>query len=404
MTRLPPPLRALLLAVALVGGLLIPAGAAVHSARDGRDYASFHYAVRVWAGGGDPYDAAALTQAARGDGRRGTVYPFFYPPPALPMLGWTLPLGLQAGHRVMAALNLGALLGLGVLLARWLRAPAWLPLLLLASSSGAMETARLGQVNGVLALLVGLGAWRARGGPIAAAALLKMSPAVLLVRFLAARRWRPLRVGLGVGAAGLGASMLVVGPGLFGRFFLEILPGLSDGGWNGLGVPLSFRANHSLPGLLNGLFPGPDEATLSPVARGLGAAASLVGLAGLAWLGRVERDALGEGLLWGALSALVVVTPVYAWEHHHVLLLLPMVAVGVALLRGRLPRWTWGIFGLCWAIWAWRLPWWRAAWQAAAPLRPLIEESKLLLPVLLLGLGAWGAARSPAAEPPIRSA
>ena len=81
-----------------------------------------------------------------------------------------------------------------------------------------------------------------------------------------------------------------------------------------------------------------------------------------------------------------------------VMLLLPMVAVGVALGRGRLPRWTWAVFGLCWAIWAWRLPWWRAAWRSAAPLRPLIEESKLLLPVLLIGLGGWGAARSPDAS------
>jgi alpha-1,2-mannosyltransferase len=401
-TRLPPKLRALLLAVALVGGLLVPAGFAVQRARDGRDYASFHYAAQLWADGGDPYDSDALTRAARQDGRKGTVYPFFYPPPALPLFAWTLPLSLQWGHRLMALMNVGALLGLGFVLARWLKAPLWLPLLLLACSSGAVETARLGQVNGVLALLVGLGAWRARGAPIAVAALLKMSPAVLLVRFLAARRWRALFMGVGVGVGGLAASLLVVDIALFRRFFVEILPGLSDGGWNGLGVPLSFRANHSLPGLLDGLFPGPDDATLSGTARTLAGGATLVGIAGLGWLGRVERDPLGEALLWGALSALIVITPVYAWEHHHVLLLLPMVAVGTALLRGRLPKWAWVVFGLCWAIWAWRLPWWRAAWRTLAPLRPLIEESKLLLPLLLLGLGAWGAARSPAA--PVRSA
>lgn len=374
----------------------------MRGARDGRDYASFHYAARVWSDGGDPYERAALTQAARDDGRGGTVYPFFYPPPALPMFGWTLPLSLVWGHRLMAVMNLGALVGLGLLLARWLRAPLWLPLLLLACSSGAVETARLGQVNGVIALLVGLGASRGRAAPVAAAALLKMSPAVLLIRFAAARRWRELLVGLGLGAGGLAAALMVVDLALVRRFFLEVLPGLSDGGWNGLGVPLSFRANHSLPGLLNGLFPGPDEATLSATARTLGGGASLVGIAGLGWLGRVERDPLGEALLWGAFSALIVVTPVYAWEHHHVLLLLPMVAVGVALLRGRLPRWGWLVFWLCWAIWSWRLPWWRAAWRSLAPLRPLIEESKLLLPLLLLWLGAWGAARSPAAT--VRSA
>lgn len=400
MTRLPPKLRLLLPILALVAGLLVPAGLAVSGARDGRDYASFHYAVQLWADGGDPYDQPALTQQARQDGRKGKVYPFFYPPPALPMLSWTLPLGLRTGHAVMATLNLGALVGLGVLLARWLGAPLWLPLLLLATSSGAVETARLGQVNGLIALLIGLTAWRARGAPVAVAALLKMSPAVLLVRFLAARRWRPLLVGIGVGAGGLALSVGIVGVDLTTRFFGEVLPGLSDGGWNGLDVPLSFRANHSLTGLLNNLFPGPDEATLSAPARLGGRVLALSGYGALAWIGRRRLDPVGEGLLWGALSALVLITPVYTWEHHHVLLLLPMVAVGVALLRGRLPRWAWALFGLCWAIWAWRLPWWRAAWNAAAPLRPLIEESKLLLPLVLMGLGAWGAVRSPEADTP----
>ena len=373
----------------------MPAGEAVYRAKDGRDYASFHYAVDAWSHGADPYDPASLTRQARKDGRKGRVYPFFYPPSALPMLSWTLPLGLQTGHRLMAVLNLAALLGLAAVLVRWLRAPAWLPLLLLATSSGAIETARLGQVNGLVALLIGISAWRGRGGPVAVAALLKMSPAVLLLRFVAARRWRAFALGVGIGVGGLALSAGIVGVELTLTFFRDVLPGLSDGGWNGLGVPLSFRANHSLTGFLNGLFPGPDEETLSTVARLGGRATAVGGFAVLAWIGRRRRDPLGEALLWGAFSALALITPVYAWEHHHVMLLLPMVAVGVALRRGRLPRWAWAVFGLCWAIWAWRLPWWRAAWRAAAPLRPLIEESKLLLPVLLIGLGGWGAARSP---------
>ena len=373
----------------------MPAAAAVWRAKDGRDYASFHYAVEVWQADGDPYDPVALTQQARQDGREGRVYPFFYPPPALPMLAWAQPLGLQVGHRLMAALNLAALLGLAGVLVRWLRAPPWLPILLLATSSGAVETARLGQVNGVIALLIGVSAWRGGGAPVAVAALLKISPAAFLIRFAAARRWRPLVAGVGVGLGGLALGAAIVGVDRTVAFFEEVLPRLSDGGWNGLGVPLSFRANHSLAGLLHGLFPGPDEATLSPVARWVSRVLVLTAFGTLAWVGRRRRDPLGEGLLWGALSGVVLITPVYAWEHHHVLLLLPMVATGAALLQGRLPRWAWAPFGLCWAIWAWRLPWWRAAWNAAEPLRPVIEESKLMLPVLLIGLCGWGVASSP---------
>ncbi|MEC8424628.1 MAG: glycosyltransferase family 87 protein [Myxococcota bacterium] len=406
MTRLPRKLRILLLSLALGGGLLVPAGREVRGATDGRDYASFHYAVRLWADGGDPYDGAALTQRAREDGRRGRVYPFFYPPPALPMLAWTLPVSLRMGHGIMAMVNLASLIGLGLLLARWLRMPMWLPVLLLATSSGAIETARLGQVNGVIALLVGLAASRSRGVPVAVAALLKMSPAVLLLRFLAARSWRPLLAGLGVGLGALVLSVGIAGVECSMRFFRDVLPGLSDGGWNGLGIPLDFRANHSLAGMLNAAFPGPDDVTLSQTARRFGIGLTASGFLALAWLGRRRFDPLGEALLWGALSALVVITPVYAWEHHHVLLLLPMVATGQALREGRLPRWCWSLFLRCWVIWAWRLPWWRAAWRSWPALRPLVEESKLLLPLILLGLGSWGAARSPGDRdgPGVRSA
>lgn len=395
MTRLPRKLRILLLALALCGGLLVPAGHAVHEAADGRDYASFHYAVRLWAQGGDPYDRGALTQQAREDGRTGRVYPFFYPPPALPMLAWTLPVSLRVGHGLMAMANLASLIGLGVMLARWLRAPMWLPVLLLATSSGAVETARLGQVNGLVAFLIGIAASRSRGAPVALAALIKMSPAVLLLRFLAARSWQPLLTGLGVGLGVLALSAGLVGVECSVRFVRDVLPGLSDGGWNGLGIPLDFRANHSLAGMLNGVFPGPDDGTLSQTARQLGRGLTALGFLGLGWIGRRRFDPIGEALLWGALSALVVITPVYAWEHHHVLLLLPMVAIGQALRERRLPRWCWMLFLLCWAIWAWRLPWWRAAWRSWPSLRPLVEESKLLLPLVLLGLGGWGAARSP---------
>jgi hypothetical protein len=387
------------LVAVLVAGFVAPAAWSVAQETDGRDFASFHYAARVWQQGGDPYDPGQLAALARADGTRGAVYPFFYPPPALPMLAWTGWTPLLGGHRLMAALNLVALAGLGAVLWRWLKAPPWLVVLLLATSSGAVETARLGQVNGVLALLVGLGLWQGRGAPVGLAALLKMSPAILLFRQIAARDWRPVLVAAATGATGLLATLLVVDVGLYERFFLDVLPQMGDGGWNGLDVPLSFRANHSLPGLLDRVFPSPDDVHLHPTARLLGTAASGAGLLGVCWLGRHRRDALGEGLVWGALHALMVITPVYSWEHHHVLLMLPMAAIGVALLEGRLPRWAWSLFGLCLAIWAWRQPWWRAAWRAAPSLRLVIEESKLLLPLLVLGLSAWGGARSPIEEP-----
>jgi alpha-1,2-mannosyltransferase len=394
--RLPPGYRTALLALALLAGLVVPSMWAASQERDGRDYASFYAATRVWVRGGDPYETDQLTALVRDEGvRRKPVYPFFYPPPALPLLSWNLMFGLKAGHMVMAGLNVGALVALGAVLVRWFAAPGWLIVALLVTSSGAVETARLGQVNGLVALLAVVGLWRGRGGLVAVAAVVKMSPALYLVRWLVQRRWRPVIVAVIVATLTLAACVPLVGAEPTRRFFFELLPSMGSGGWNGLDVPLSFRANHSLSGLLHSVFPGPDDQHLSSLTQGLSGAFTLFGVGALAWIGRQERDALGEALVWGGVTGVLVVTPAYTWEHHFVLLLLPMAAVGTALLRGRLPRWSWALFAVVWAVWAWRLPWWREALHAAPQLGWMIRESRLLMQMLLIGLCAWGALRSP---------
>ncbi|HVS03016.1 MAG TPA: hypothetical protein VMT16_09620 [Thermoanaerobaculia bacterium] len=65
----------------------------------GRDFDSYHYAARVAAAGGDPYDLAALDRAAAAEGWR-VVHPYFYPPPFLLAMQWTLPLDLVTAWRV----------------------------------------------------------------------------------------------------------------------------------------------------------------------------------------------------------------------------------------------------------------------------------------------------------------
>ena len=169
-----PAFRTSAVGVALLIGLVIPAAYEVWAAADGRDFASFYYAALVWWDGGDPYAVEAVNAAATLDGRRQRVYPFIYPPPALPFAALWAPLGLRGGHAAMALVNGVALLVAGWRLHRWLAVPLWLPALLLATSSGAIETARLGQVNGIIALLVVLAASRSSGSMLALAAVMAM--------------------------------------------------------------------------------------------------------------------------------------------------------------------------------------------------------------------------------------
>ncbi len=250
--------RPLLLAVVLV---LLYLAIAVAPAwlglfGDTRDFATFYAAVTVWQQGGDPYAFAQLQEAAP---RGTTVYPFFYPPPALPLLAWIGLLPLQAGYRAMFLLNQLALVGVMAVLWRWFRPPAWLLWLSAVTWVPVAWSGRMGQVNVVVLLLLLLGAWRSRGGALALAALIKLSPALLAGRWLADRAWRPVLASI---AVYVGAHLLVlpwVGPDLQARFYLDVLPQFASGAYNGLQVPISLPANHSLANLFDQLWPGPGD-------------------------------------------------------------------------------------------------------------------------------------------------
>ena len=68
----------------------VPYQATVNS-RSGRDYASYHYAVKATHNNDSPYTVEDLNQLAKEEGTRKSVHPFFYPPPAiLSVLGTTI--------------------------------------------------------------------------------------------------------------------------------------------------------------------------------------------------------------------------------------------------------------------------------------------------------------------------
>ena len=74
----------------------VPYRATINS-RSGRDYASYHYAVKATQNNDSPYDVEVLNQLAKSEGTRKSVHPFFYPPPAMLSVFWVQPLTLSQG-------------------------------------------------------------------------------------------------------------------------------------------------------------------------------------------------------------------------------------------------------------------------------------------------------------------
>ncbi len=392
-------LLVVLLVVYAVTGLR-PAAQAVWSSSNARDYATYHYAVQEAVAGGDPYDTAALGRRAAAEGTRRGVHPFFYPPPFVLGAAWVAPLDLATGYRAWFVVQQISVLGILAVLWRWLGASPLLLAGVLATFSPIPDNLKMGQANLPVLLLAVVALWRGWGAVMGAAGMAKMSPALYLVGWAAKRRWRPAVVAA-LTAVGLSiATLPLVRFEHQMRFFTEILPGFSTGEYHGLRVPITLPANHSIPDLFNQLWPGQDKHHLSATAATASKIVSLGLLAALVPVFHRSRGALGEAGAFGALTVLLTITPVYAYEHHLAFLLLPVVVVGAALERGALPRWTAALAVPAYAFTAIPLYWLRGIQKVAPPLHWALQESKFVGPVLLAGLCvavAWASDRDAAA-------
>lgn len=379
---------------------------AVRASPGGRDYASYHAAVRVAAAGGDPYDTPALSAALRADGsRKSAVHPFFYPPPFLLAAAWTWPLSLHGAYKLWFWLcELSGLAAIAVLTRRF-----GVPLVA-AVGVGALfspfhESARMGQANHLVLLLLALGVARAPGAAagllVGSAAMMKMAPALLLSGYAVGRRWAAVAGAVG---AAIGLSLLalpLVGPAAQWRFYTEVLPSFSSGSYHGLTVPIRIAFNHSIPDAWLALWPGPDDHSLSPAAR-FAAGASTLSLLGVALVRgrRAVGEPLAEANLLGALTVLFTLTPVYAYEHHLAIVVLPVLvaAAGLAARPGARAGWA------AWAALATALALPLSALRAlAAGLGPAAAAAHELKFVALLGLFAlctWLAAPTAGREHP----
>jgi len=345
-----PSLAALALCAALlfhVLTLLSPAWWQTRSVRNGRDFASYYYAVQVAADGGDPYDTQALSQRARTDGTRKGVHPFLYAPPFVGMMGWAVPWSLPDAYHLWFWLHELCLVVSVLIMAAWWReaspAAPWVLAVLVAMMTAVPNNHLMGQANFPGLALAMAGLWAARrerpvlaGVLLGTACMLKMSPALLVMWWLLRRQWTAAVASVGTAVA---LSILVVPLVAVPHqvtFFTEVLPSFGSGDYNGLAVPIGLFGNHSVPNLWHHVFPG-ERGLLSDTARSLASATNLLLLAGLAvWFRRPPRDTLQLAGQVGAVGVLMLLFPVYTYEHHLVWALPAMAAVALGAERGRL--------------------------------------------------------------------
>ena len=416
-----PTLRRWLPALALAISLLLhavalqPAWKGVQNAGHGRDFASYYYGVQVASLGENPYEKQELNERARVEETRRSVHPFFYPPPFLLAMQWTRGLDLHGAYKLWFWVDAMACLLAG--LALWRMVPkdsTWLMgAAVLAWASSIPNNHLMGQANlPVLAItLWGLvlsesestKPWKpwAGGALVGLAAMLKMSPGLLVVWWLVQGRWREALAACGTALLLSVLSLPVLGVEHQIFFFTQVLPDFSDGGYGGLSVPIDLFGNHSIANLWAQVWPG--DSALSPQAKT--ATSATVGLLTLALLALTWRTPKGLHR-WAALAALMVLmvlTPVYAYEHH-VVFAIPAWFVLAAALQERKLHWTWLLILVpAFVVSAWPILHWKRMALAQSPaVGGMIQEGKTLALFIqlsscafLAARGSWTARRRP---------
>ena len=373
----------------------------------GRDFATYYYACRVAAEGGDPYVRGQLGQAARADGSRRGVHPFLYPPPFLLLMAWSLPMDLLTAYRAWFWLDELWLAVAVLALWRW-----WRPLgtgvgatIAVAVASFTAVTANhvMGQANfpGLALALLGLwqadkGRWHVGGLLMGAACMVKMSPALFVGWWLLHGRWKAaLTACLSAVLLSVAALPLIDLEHQL-LFYTRVLPTFGSGDYNGLTIPIDMFGNHSLPNLWHQLFWQPGR-TLSASAQWASTLSALLLVFGLGARFRQPRpDLLARANQVGAIGIALLLVPVYTYEHHCVWAIPAVVASIVSLYQGRLGQ-AWAVpVGLAVVAWAFEIAYMRAIFGGASFFAPAawgVQEAKFFALVILLAATATAGGR-----------
>jgi hypothetical protein len=328
--------------------VLSPAWLETRTNEQGRDFASYYYAIRVAADGGDPYDTKQLSATARKDGSRRGVHPFLYAPPFLLSMAWAPGFDLGTAYHRWFWLHELCLVAAVMVLAGWTQrlgdeAP-WVLAVLVATMTAIPNNHVMGQANFPgLALAIG-GIWATdRGRPwlggalLGTACMLKMAPALLVLWWILRKEHQAVVASVVTAVVLSVLTLPYASVDVQLGFYRDVLPTFSSGGYNGLAVPIGMYGNHSLPNVFHQWFPS-GRGTLSSAARLLALLGNLSLLVGLAVAFRKENpDPLQRLGQVGAVSVVMLLFPVYTYEHHLVWTLPASLAAVMGVLRGRLP-------------------------------------------------------------------
>lgn len=304
------------------------------------DYASFHAAACAVRAGVSPYRPDELLFGSVSCGM-GPVYPYLYPPLLSELLVPFTFLSPWPARLLWHVLIVAALTGAVFLIDRWVRtrndAAAVIFVYAAASFWPLRESHMMGQVNTVILLLLAVW-WTKRETSnlaviaLAAAAAIKMSPAILFLVPLVERRWKELSYGVAYTAALVLLSCGLIGARGF-EFLFRVVRGFVPGAqWHSLNLPIDIFGNSSLAAVLMRLGRPLDPQHLP---KNLAIAQIVIlGAMLVAWLIRQKRIAADARAL--PLLIVMIVAPTFAWEHHITFALL---AIGMFLVTAQSLRW-----------------------------------------------------------------
>jgi uncharacterized protein YwbE len=388
----------------------------VNTSAVAKDYAAYHYAIQVAQESKNPYDTELLTQKARNEGKHkknirlgqwvkidnnrygrvkklitekefhtkgiqvllenGSVgrivspifehadpsrkiVPYFYPPPSLLGMLWAPHFGVTDGYILFFLLNNLCLFLSLFILYSWLKVPVWTIGLMCLTFTPIPYSNWMGQVNCIVLVFLLGSLWKRSGWLLSIAAMIKMSPAILLIPY---GIWKDKKMVVSTVVGGCILSLL----GLFVvnwqdqlYFYKEVLPQFSSGKYLDMFVNIDLDSNHSIPNLINRLFPHTDSSLenkiLSPLAKNISTMITGISILFLGWFSKDTQDIGRKNCILGALISLMVVTPVYAYEHHLVFMIVPISIVIQAFVEKRIPK-SWlpiAIFAYLILAWDW---------------------------------------------------
>jgi hypothetical protein len=338
-----------------------------------RDFASYYYALEAAFGGGSPYDTGLLGELARFDGTRGSVYPYFYPPPYLLAMAWALPLDLATAYGTFYWLGTLSLAGILWALWRWQPSPGLLSIagVVLATFSPIANSHRMGQANLLMLAFLICGLILAErddrrsvigGGVLVGyACMMKMSPAIFVMWWLVRKKRTAVLAAVATAIISSIASLPIVSLSHQIEFYLEVLPGFAVGNYHDLSVPLNIPANHSWGNLwmqITSGFSGLPRATPpTEIASNVATVTSIGALSFLLWRFRtIQPERVTLLCSMGTLISVMVLFPAYTYEHHLVYMLVPIAGIVTAAQDGRLSIGWLLLFFVAYVLLAWPLP------------------------------------------------